>query len=454
MICPISLFRACPDGGVAPHWRGLALRRLARLLSAGVAVAGLWSPVARGEDGAPEAVRLSRRESVRQALAHNPGILAARELVAEAKAQITVATALPDPSLVTELDQLRNFWSPSSGTERDVGVQFTVPYPNRTRLNGRIARAGWRAAEWSLAQLEQQIAAQTVQAYDALLVARRHRDDLVQGRDLSAQFLDKTRERFRGGLVPRLDTLKAEVDLAKAENDLIANERTIATSQAALNRLLGRPLHAELAASDALEVPAALPAAAALEQVALRSRPELRGLAEQRQAARDATKLSRQYWAPDLNFTLWRSDIVGAPRSYKFDGGISLPLFFWQHQRGQVAQARHRELELAATNADLESQVLLDISNAYAAASTARRQAVYLRDSLLPEARRAFEVTLQSYNLGGSSALELLDAKGTLLSAEGDYADALGAVNDAMADLERAAGAPLPPGPPDSSHDH
>ena len=48
-----------------------------------------------------------------------------------------------------------------------------------------------------------------------------------------------------------------------------------------------------------------------------------------------------------------------------------------------------------------------------------------------------------SYGLGGSSALDLLDAKRTLLDAESQYADALGAANDARAELELAVGAPL-----------
>ncbi|MEO6995410.1 MAG: TolC family protein, partial [Lacunisphaera sp.] len=62
----------------------------------------------------------------------------------------------------------------------------------------------------------------------------------------------------------------------------------------------------------------------------------------------------------------------------------------------------------------------------------------------LPEAHAAYKAAFASYSLGGSSALELLDSKGTLLDAESQYTDALGAVNDARADLERAVGAPLP----------
>jgi len=84
------------------------------------------------------------------------------------------------------------------------------------------------------------------------------------------------------------------------------------------------------------------------------------------------------------------------------------------------------------------------VQTAFANASTSLRQAVFIRDHLLPEAREVYRVASVSYGLGGSSALDLLDAKRTLLDAERQYVDALGAANDAVAALELAIGAPLP----------
>ena len=77
------------------------------------------------------------------------------------------------------------------------------------------------------------------------------------------------------------------------------------------------------------------------------------------------------------------------------------------------------------------------------AATAALRQAVYLRDALLPSAREAYRVASVSYGLGGSSALDVLDARRNLLDAELQYADALAAANTSRADLERAVAAPL-----------
>ncbi len=83
-----------------------------------------------------------------------------------------------------------------------------------------------------------------------------------------------------------------------------------------------------------------------------------------------------------------------------------------------MAAATHREQELAANVADITAQIGLDVRTSYATASTALRQAIFLRDELLPEAREVYRVASVSYGLGGTSALDLLDAKRTLLDAE------------------------------------
>jgi outer membrane protein TolC len=398
-------------------------------------------------------LRLTRAQAVREALAHNPAIAAAREQVAEATAGITIATAWPDPSFVNEDDQLSSFANPHSATEKDFGVQFTVPYPGRTRLNGKVARATRQQADYALLQLQEQTASQTAQAYDAVLKAIRHHDDLVESRTMSKQFVDRTQARFQAGTAARLDLLKAKVDYAKTENDLIANERSLVVARAGLNKLLGRPAASVLEFADQLSVPGPIPDLPALERLALESRPELRSMKIQERAARDSTTLAKQFWAPDLNFTLWKSYFTGAPNGYKFDGGFSLPLFFWNHEKGAIAQAKHKERELEATENDLVGQVMLDLQTSYAGADSAYRQAIFLRDELVPEAQAAYHAAFTSYNLGGSSALDLLDAKSTLLDAQSQYTDALGALNDATADLERAVGAPLPPVPPRAPHE-
>jgi cobalt-zinc-cadmium efflux system outer membrane protein len=186
-----------------------------------------------------------------------------------------------------------------------------------------------------------------------------------------------------------------------------------------------------------------LPQLDTLLTISRSSRPELRSLASQQAGARASTTLAKEYWLPDLGFFFSKNYSQGTPATYTTGVGLTFPLFFWNHSRGEVAESQHHERELTAAYDDLAAQVDQDVRAAYAAAATALREALYLRDDLLPEARQAYQITLVSYGLGGSSALDVLDARRTLLDAERQYADALGAAIDARADLERAVGAPL-----------
>jgi cobalt-zinc-cadmium efflux system outer membrane protein len=338
-------------------------------------------------------------------------------------------------------------------TGHDLGVGLSFPFPTKFLQLGAVGGADVRAAEFAYLQLRQQTASLTAQGYDALLVALRHQADLEEARQLAQQFLDKTQARYSAGTAAGLDVLKARVNVAQADNALISTERDVANARAALNRQMGRLLGSPLATADTLAIPPALPDLGLLEDTAQALRPELKGLASEQRGAAAATSLARSYWLPDIDLSLTQNSAVGAPTTYTTAVGFSFPLFFWNHSRGEVAEAAHREQELAASYRDLVAQVDLDVRTTYAAAETALRQALFLRDQLLPEARRAYDIALTSYGLGGVSALDVLDAHSTLLDAESQYAEALGAANDARADLERAIGRPLDGLPTGASHE-
>jgi len=432
---------------MSPHRGGTAF-----LISASILAAALLSISDAASAQILEPLRLSRQQAIDEALIRNPALAAARAQVEEARANVVTAAAFADPTFAADIAGQTHILNPASRSGSDQGFGVTLPFPGKRGLRRDVATADLRAAEFNLTQLRQQVASQAAQAYDAILVALRHREDLQQSKELAADFVNKTQARFLGGTVPRVDVIKAETDLAQAENDLFASDRAIATARATLNRILGRAGGAPLELTTTLEIPGAIAAIDSLEKLADASRPEIATLLAQQQGAISAMKLAREFWMPDVNLSVTRNAQEGAPTTFTSGIAFGIPLFFWQHQRGEVAAATHRQEELAANLADIRAQVSLDVQTAYTNASTSLRQAVFIRDHLLPQAREVFRVASVSYGLGGSSALDLLDAKRTLLAAESAYVDALGAANDAVAALELAAGAPLPPPPAGEQH--
>jgi outer membrane protein TolC len=394
----------------------------------------------------PPPLRLTKQQAIDSALAHNPTIVIAREQLQQAHARVTQATAFPDPTLGFTVQGGGRAINPTPAVETDIIAGLTIPFPQKFWLRGQAADGDVGNLQALYLVQRAAIATQTAQAYDSLLVALQHREDLLLARALSQDFLKKTTARFNAGTTARLDVVKAQVGVAQSENDLIANERGVANARAALNRLIGRILGASIETADTLAVVSVPEDFDRLQQVAMQRRPELAGINRQIEAAHSAEKLAQQYYFPDLNVSVTHNDpygVPGLPQSWTSGISISVPLLFWQHQNGEVAEAKHLQLELNATQRDVYAQVEQDLRNAFATATTSYRQAVFIRDQLLPSAQEQYDIAFKTYSLGGASSLEVIDSQNSLLDAKNQFATALGALNDAVADLERAVGAPL-----------
>jgi outer membrane protein TolC len=406
-----------------------------------IAVCALASAAGAASAQAADSLHLSRRQTIAEALTRNAQLDVAREQTAEARARRVTATAIPDPTLTAAFDQATSPFSLSGAASRPVGLGLTIPFPDKFRLNNRIGLADIRSSESNFRLQQQTIALQASATYDSLLVALAHRRILDSSLALAKDFLNRTQARYEGGTAAKLDVIQAQVGVAQAGNDLIANERDIAAAQASLNRTLGRVAGAPIMPTDSLEVPRDLPDSSTIVATAIANRPELAIVQHQQDGARASTSLVKEFWAPDLVFAVNRDYASSAAPLFTTGISLPLPVLYWQHSKGDIAQAQHVERELSATNRETRAQITQDVRTAYANASTAIRQVIFIRDQLVPAAREAYRVASTSYSLGGSSALEVLTARSALLSAQSQLADALAAANTARADLDRALGA-------------
>jgi len=219
-----------------------------------------------------ESVRLSRREAVAEALAHNPQLEIARAIIGEARARKVEAVSIPDPAVTASLDQQRRLFQSGANGQKNVGIDMLIPFPNKLRLQGKVAQADVASSEFSYALQRQLIAAQTAEAYDSLLVALKHRADLTESETLARDFLAKTQARFNAGTAAKLDVIRATVTLAQSSNELLANALDVQTTGSALARLIGR-LGEAVIPTDSPAIPDAIPPVERVIEVGLASRP-------------------------------------------------------------------------------------------------------------------------------------------------------------------------------------
>jgi cobalt-zinc-cadmium efflux system outer membrane protein len=391
-------------------------------------------------DSLADSLRLSRRQVIAEALTRNAQIEIAREQTAQARARRVSAIAVPDPTATIGYDQISSPLAFHGAPAKPASLELDVPFPDKFRLNNKAGWADIHASESNFQLTRQTIALQASATYDSLLVALQHRVNLTELRDLANDFLKRTQIRFDAGTAAKLDVIQAQVAVAQANTDLIGNERDVANAQASLNRTLGRVIGSVISPTDTLDLPAPLPDSSTIEQLALANRPELKILENQQLGARASTGLAKEFWLPDLTLAAGRDYAVPGPVLFTTGLSFPLPVFYPSHAKGDIAQAQHFERELAATYRDTRAQVTQDVRSAYANANTAMKQAVFIRDELVPAARDAYRVASTSYTLGGSSALEVLTARSALLQALSQLADALADANSARADLDRALG--------------
>ena len=287
-------------------------------------------PTRSGPDA--DTLRITRRQAIATSLLANPLIDIAREQTVQARAQRVTGVAIPDPVFGGLLDGQPGFLRLGSATIRTLNLSLAIPFPDKFRLRNSVGVANIQTFESQFRLAQQVVAAQAARTYDSVLVTRLHRRDLTEARVLAADFLKRTEARFNAGTVARLDVIKAQVALAQADNDIIANARDVANADAALNRVLGRPLGLPVAPLDSLEATAELPDLDSIERTALRSRPELASLAAQQRGARANTTLTKeQAFLPDF--------FLSANRDFAQDVGTLVPT----QLSDQEARSRHEQ---------------------------------------------------------------------------------------------------------------
>jgi cobalt-zinc-cadmium efflux system outer membrane protein len=324
-------------------------------------------------------------------------------------------------------------------------ASLALPIETAGKRRRRIAfaEAQARSGEAGIARLVAETRLQVRQAYFGLAAAQRRAAETAELQRLAESARDAARARFEAGDVPRLEALQADLAAAQAAGETDKARGALAGARAELNALLFRPLDAPLAVSDPLDSGRVPPLDEAV-RLALDASTELSvldlGIAEQQAQV----ELARAEAVPDVT-------VAGTVTHYSppdFDWGtraaltVALPIF----TRGR-AQARLEEATLARLKAEREAAAVRVRGEVYAAAANAevQRQALLrFRDTILPQAAEVERMAEDSYRSGQTNLVSLLqslqavhDLRLQAVQAETDY-------QTALADLERAIGAPLP----------
>ena len=257
----------------------------------------------------------------------------------------------------------------------------------------------------------------------------------------------------RAGIGTRLDLLRAQVQLANAQQSLVTSLGTQQIRRRELAQLLALPPYINLAAADPVQVAGVWDMS--LEQsivTAFKNRAELERFLARRAAAEQQKKAALASLGPTVSFNFQYNILNNLRDQFGFADGFSTGLGFqWNFFDGGAARAQasqqDADIAQAETNfANTREIIQLQVETAYTNLGTnflnigTNRQAV-------EQAREALRLARLRFQAGVGTQTEVINTENDLTRAEGNLVTAVLNYNRALASLNRSVtNLPIPAG--------
>jgi cobalt-zinc-cadmium efflux system outer membrane protein len=376
--------------------------------------------------------------------ANNPTLRAGQIGIDESKANEISAYLRPNPSLALLSDQIDPFpGGPSHGPFAYWLTSATVSYlherEHKRELRLDSAQDATKIAVSSQADLERglifNLRGAFVGALQAKAVLKVAQDNLAYWDKLLAI----SRDRFQVGDIAQIDLERLELQRVQFESDLQTAEVNLRTAKIQLLMLLNdRTPVDQFDVMGLYEFSDQLSTLDEFRQIALETRPDLRAAAQAVEKAQTDHKLAIANGStdPTVSFDVGRNP----PIDTYIGVGVSIPLRVFDRNQGEKLRTqldidRNQKLLDAA-----QAQVFSDVDSAYAMVNS---NVILLRPykaKYLQQAAHVRDTVRFSYEHGGASLLDLLNAESDYRSIELNYVNLIGAYLTAAAQLNMAVG--------------
>ncbi len=410
----------------------------------------------RGDQGRPAgpvfenpSADISLRDAITLALLHSPDLAAYAWETRAREARLLQVGRLPNPviGVLAEDVGANDGLGVDPGGQRIIRPQTTIQLSQLIELGGkRSARRGVAARDRDLAGWDYEIA-----RIDVLTQATHGFIDVLAAQELfaltttTAQLVEQVEQsvagRVEGGVVSPIEQTRAAVALANARVETSRARRVLETSRGRLAASWGSSDPMFRSATGDLSVVTQPPSLVELT-VRLAETPGLARWTTAIVQRQGVLALERAKRVPDVSVT------AGVRRFADFQGsaflvGASLVLPIFDRNGGGVEEASAGVAKAYEERRAAQTRIVVALAVAYRALASAYEEVSTLRQAVLTGDQEAFDSVSEGYRLGNFGYLDVLDAQRTLLSANGQYLNALAEYHKAAADIERLVGAPL-----------
>ncbi len=397
---------------------------------------------------------LSERQSLdyflQVALEQNPRIQAARKKV-EAKAyQVPQAASLEDPQL-NVMGYPFGDYVPQQAAGRvrsDLTVSQKITWIGKLRSAALAAEAETDMARAELAAAELDVLERTTRAYYELAYAEAVVDITQKQRELLSDLNKVAEAQYRASKVSQQDVLRAQVESANNDMELVRARQELSMAQAGLARQLHLAPETPVATEGNVASTSIAHDLRQLYDVALAARPELQAQLADIEQKRYRVDLARAQYVPDVTVAAeWGDMTTSRALSRDADGldmvGVGLMVNLPVYRKRLEAGVREAEADVVASAREYDvkrDETLEEIRTLYVTARSQEELIGLLDKEIIPKTEQAFRVSRRSYEVGQVDFLQLLDNRRQLLTVQLNRQRMATQLRQTVAALERAIG--------------
>lgn len=378
-----------------------------------------------------------------EALVNNPEIQAASARMDIMAGKTRQAGTLDDPELRYMREEMPDFrWSQAMYSRLELMQMFRLP--TKLFLESSLAEIKEEHAHHDHLEKINEVLAKLKSAYYELWFVQQNISLLRENIRLMRQFSKLSQTKYSVGEASQQDVLKAQVEVAKLENDLTTLRQKELTAKAMLMAILNRAPSDTIGFAVIPEEVSFSVSLDTLQTLAFQNRPMLKHDSLGIRESETMLSLAKQEYLPNFKVGLQYVTIpVSGFQGWSVMAGLTIPFAPWTLGKasGRVEEANASIRRSTAIYNATRNMVIASVQELYYKAEANKRQLDTYRTRILPQAQQSLEASITGYQTGQTDFLMLLDAYRTLVELKMEYFMIRMQYEQTMAELERAVGA-------------
>jgi len=324
------------------------------------------------------------------------------------------------------------------------GSQYTISGSQLFELGGKrssrvnLAEKEINSAQGNYELIKLDVLAQVKSAFFHLYQI--HHQITLQQKfiQINEDILKTISERVKAGRTSPAEESKVKVALINSRIEFQRLQRNYSSAQTRLNSLLGTTGKNLVPSTDLFEKLFVPPKKEDILED-LENIPSIKNLGNETNFRKAQLELEESQAVPDLTASVGVR-YLNELKTNSFVAGISIPLPIFNRNQGNIQSAEVRIQQMDEIINSQKLSVISSLNTSFNNLLSAYNSAVQLRENILPESEKAYEITRQGYLQGRFAFIDLLDAQRTLFDAQAQYLLELLDYYNSLIELENVTG--------------